>query len=94
MDYDFTSLEQLFKRVRPALHAKCSEFHRTGYVVKDIDIWNCLMEKRWKCGKGLTLYDIVNDIMMVEYSDISKFQEEKRKDEKITQNRANSVDVI
>lgn len=64
MDYNFTSLEQLFKRVRPALHARCSEFNRLGYFdIKDIDIWNYLLEAKWKKGKDLMLSDIVNDIM-------------------------------
>ena len=64
MDYEFSSLEELYKRVSPALHAKEVEMHRLGYFyIKDIDIWNYLTRKKWKNGKDLMLSDIVSDIM-------------------------------
>ena len=31
MDYEFSSKEELYKRVGPALRAKLNEFHRLGY---------------------------------------------------------------
>ena len=64
MSLEFSSLNDLYKRVKPALHAKEEEFHRLGYSkVKSIDIWNYLIESRWKKGKNLMLSDIVSDIM-------------------------------
>ncbi len=64
MDYEFKSIEELYHRVRPALHAKEIEFHRLGYsLIKDIDIWNYLILQKWKNGRGLMLSDIVDDIM-------------------------------
>ena len=67
MDYQFQSLQELFQRVRPALRAKKIEFHRLGYSkIKEMDIWNFLLEEKWKSGKNLMLYDIVSDIMNLE----------------------------
>lgn len=64
MSLEFSSLNDLYKRVKPALHAKEEEFHRLGYSkVKSIDIWNYLIENKWKKGKNLMLSDIVSDIM-------------------------------
>lgn len=67
MDYEFQSLKELFDRVRPALKAKEVEFHRLGYPkVQEMDIWNFLLDDKWKSGKNLMLSDIVSDIMNLE----------------------------
>ena len=64
MSLEFSSLNELYKRVKPALHAKEEEFHRLGYSkVKSVDIWNYLIELKWKNGSNLMLSDIVSDIM-------------------------------
>ena len=64
MDYEFSSQKELFMRVRPALRSKCSELKRLGYSkIKEFDIWNYLIIKKWKQAQGLMLSDIVNDIM-------------------------------
>ena len=80
MDYDFSSLAELYERVLPALNAKEVEFHRLGYSdVKGIFIWNYLIVKKWKKAKGLMLSDIVSDIMNLDcskfYSDFLKIKE-------------------
>ena len=49
MDYEFSSQKELFMRVRPALRSKCSELKRLGYSkIKEFDIWNYLIIKKWK----------------------------------------------
>ena len=64
MDYEFSTKEELFTRVRPALQAKQTELHRLGYpYIIDIDIWNYLIQVKWKASKNLMLSDIVDDIM-------------------------------
>ena len=67
MDYQFQSLKELYQRVRPALKAKETEFHRLGFLeIHEMDIWNYLLEDKWKKGKNLMLSDIVSDIMNLE----------------------------
>lgn len=64
MDLNFDSLEDLYKRLKPALNAKMSELEANGYgYLKPEDIWNYLKEKKWKGSHDLTLSDMVSDIL-------------------------------
>ena len=63
MNDEFHSIEELYQRVLPALRTKVHELSKKGFsFVVEKDIWNLLMEK-WKNSKGLTLFDIVDDIL-------------------------------
>ena len=63
MDIKINSQEELLKRVRPALRTKKHELMRAGIrVVKENDIWNYNI-KKWKDASGLTIADLVNDIL-------------------------------
>ena len=78
MDLEFSSLKDLYLRVDPALNAKKKEFDRLGltYIQKE-DIWNYLVESKWKVGKDLMLSDIVDDILNTDCSLIDKYFKEK-----------------
>lgn len=66
MNDEFHSIDELYQRVKPALHAKVHKLSRIGIgFVSEEDIWNLLMEK-WKMGEGLTLFDIVHDILKLD----------------------------
>ena len=74
MDYEFSTKEELFTRVRPALQAKEVELHRLGYpYISDIDIWNYLIQVKWKASKNLMLSDIVDDIMHTNEKKIDEY---------------------
>lgn len=78
MDYEFSSKEELFQRVKPALKAKLNEFQRLGYsYVQEIDIWNYLIENVWSKAKDLMLSDIVNDILHVKIQKIDDYLKDK-----------------
>ncbi len=63
MPEDFQSLEELYKRVYPALHYKVQEIKRLGIEkIEEKAIWNWLSIHKWKHSQNLTLYDIINDI--------------------------------
>ena len=82
MDYEFSSQLELFNRVKPALNAKSVECHRLGFPnIRDIDIWNYLIDKKWKNGKDLMLSDIVSDIMHSDSKRIDLFLKDKAKEE-------------
>lgn len=67
MELEFSSQEELYKRVEPALKAKLAELHRLGYpYIQLIDIWNYLIEVKWRKSHDLTLADIVHDILHVD----------------------------
>ena len=78
MDYEFSSKEELFIRVRPALSAKLNEFRRLGFsYVQEMDIWNYLIENVWSKSKDLMLSDIVNDILHVKIKKIDDYLKDK-----------------
>ncbi|MBQ6323241.1 MAG: hypothetical protein IJI22_00220 [Bacilli bacterium] len=78
MDYEFNSQEELFKRVKPALSSKKSELDKLGYnYIEVMDIWNYLVNNKWKHSRNLMLSDIVNDILNVSNDKLDKFLKEK-----------------
>lgn len=78
MDIKFESLEELYKRIKPALITKKNEMHRDGYIyIKEEDIWNYLKEIKWKNAKGLSLYDMTSDILNTDNIIIDNYLKEK-----------------
>lgn len=64
MDIEFKTKEELYHRVYPALSAKKAELKRLGYFnVQEKDIWNFLSYNVFSKMQGLTLADIVSEIM-------------------------------
>lgn len=78
MDIKFETLEELYKRIKPALITKKNEMHRDGYIyIKEEDIWNYLKEIKWKDAKGLSLYDMTSDILNTNNIIIDNYLKEK-----------------
>lgn len=64
MDLSFTSQDELFKRVKPALQIKYDDIVNCGFKdVKLEEIWNYLIKTNWIKRENLSLFDIVNDIL-------------------------------
>lgn len=64
MDINFSSLEELFNRLKPALRTKRRELKENGYgYLKIDDIWNYLKEEKWTYSNNLSLNDMVSDIL-------------------------------
>lgn len=83
MDYEFSSKEELFQRVKPALNAKVGELHRFGYTyINQMDVWNYLIENIWIKSKDLMLSDIVNDILHTDNKKIDAYFKSKITDER------------
>ena len=77
-DIVFESLEELYKRVKPALSTKKEEMKRCGYAyIKEEDIWNYLKEVKWKSSKDLSLYDMTNDILNTDDEIIDSYLRKK-----------------
>lgn len=70
MDIEFKNLEELKKRVGPALATKEKELKLKKYSIKKEEIWNYLVKNKWSTSKNLTLYDIVNDILKFDIEEI------------------------
>lgn len=78
MDIEFSSKEELYQRVKPALKAKAMELKRVGYsYIREIDIWNYLIEIKWSKSRDLMLSDIVNDILKTDNKKIDEHLKDK-----------------
>ncbi len=81
----FSSLQELYKRVEPALNSKLKDLTRIGITyIQKVDIWNYLKNNYWCKKSNLSLGEIVNDIMTVPNSELKNYVhsligEEKRK---------------
>ena len=67
MDINFSSEEELYKRLLPALRTKQTELKRTGYKnINEKDIYDYLKINKWKKSRNLTLYEMVDQILNTE----------------------------
>ena len=74
MDFEFSSQDELYKRVKPAINAKMVEMHRLGFpYINEIDIWNYLIETKWKKSHNLMLSDIVSNILNADNKKIDEY---------------------
>ena len=86
MEFEFSSVEELYNRLKPALRTKLSELAEYGYGYLRIeDIWNYLKENKWINGHDLSLNDMVSDILNADNEMIDDYFKEKinRKNRKI-----------
>ena len=80
MDIGFDNVKQLYDRVFPALKSKVKELHKNKIdYIKEVDVWNCLIEVKWKKTKGLMLSDIVDDILNIDNTIIEQFVKQQMK---------------
>ena len=78
MDIEFSSIGELFERLKPALRTKKSELKEYGYgYLKIEDIWDYLKEKKWKKSQNLSLSDMVSDILNADNELIDDFFKQK-----------------
>lgn len=75
---EFESLEQLYKRLLPALKSKVSELKRSGYdYLTSEDVWNYLKETKWIRSSNLSLNDMVSDIFTSSNDEIDAYFKSK-----------------
>lgn len=78
MNITFDSLEELYKRIKPALRTKKLEMNRLGLIyIKEEDIWNYLKEVKWINSTNLNLYQMVNDVLNADNMLIDKYLKDK-----------------
>ncbi len=73
-DIKFNSLEELYKRLLPALRSKVKELKNNGFnYIKEEDIWNYFKKIKWTNCKTLTLYDMVDDVLNIPNNKIDEY---------------------
>lgn len=83
MEFGINSSLDLYKRVLPAINCKMNELkkYNMDYIKKE-DIWNYLRSSRWVNAKGMTLAEMVDDILNVDNNNLDKYVKEKIKNVK------------
>lgn len=76
----FNDINELYKRVLPALNTKVNELKREKINnVNSKDIWYYCVRNIWNNKKDLRIYDMVNDILNIDTLDIVLFVKRKYK---------------
>lgn len=83
MELEFKSRQELFERLKPALKTKQTELKMNGYsYIHVIDIWDYLIKDKWQNAHGLSLYDMVSDILNSDNEFIDDFVKQMIKNKK------------
>ena len=78
MDIEFKSVKDLYERLKPALDAKVNELKRKDLdYIKSEDIWNYLKINKWENADNLLLYQMVDDILKLDDSEIDEYVKAK-----------------
>ena len=68
---EFASQLELYRKMMPVFNVKMRLASITKYKsIKNEDIWKYLVRTKWKYGHDLQLNDIVNDILMLDLSEV------------------------
>lgn len=61
---DFNSLDELKQRLMPALRTKVNDLKKNKISnINENEIWDLLSKNKWSKANGLTLGEMVNDIL-------------------------------
>ena len=83
----YNSQKELFKSLIPAFNVKLRLVKKEYDYITRTDIWNYLKINKWSKAIGLTIADMVDDIMMVDIENVDKFLKEymKKQDRKLVE---------
>ncbi len=75
---NITNIQKLYEFLSPALNVKLRLLRNRNYFyIKKEDIWLYLKETKWTYSKGLTIADMVNDIIHCDNQEIDLYLKEK-----------------
>lgn len=70
---EFSSEEDLYKRLLPALRSKVRELKLAGLIVKEEEIWELLRSTTWKDSHDLSINQVVSDIFGLTIEEVEGF---------------------
>jgi len=77
-DIKFSSLNELYNRLLPALNTRVRELIREDlHHIKAEDIWNFLKETKWYNASNLSLHEMADDILCCKKNDIDAYFKDK-----------------
>ena len=74
----FKSLNELYKRLYPALNTRKNELVKEKIDVTELDIWNYLKESIWDNNDELNLCEMVDNILSLTEKDIINYIRKKK----------------
>ena len=75
---EYNSLTELYNALIPAFNVKKRLLSITMYKELESEaIWSYLAITKWKMSKMLTIFDMVNDIIMIDASNIINYKGEE-----------------
>ncbi len=78
MDFGINSSIDLYKRVTPAINCKIRELSKYNInYIKNEDVWNFLMQGKWKDKKNITLGELVDDILNLDNDKLDLYVKDK-----------------
>lgn len=90
---NFKTIQELFQHVMPALKSKVKELKSYKIVfITEKDVWEFLKNTKWYREVDLTLFDIVNDILLVNEKEILHYISTKRKKEEAMETIQNIIE--
>lgn len=63
MDINFSSIEELKKRLMPALKLRKRELRKQNYHLSEEEIWNYFVNNYWRKSIQLSLAKMVDDVL-------------------------------
>lgn len=72
----YTNVKELFNSLIPAFNVKLRLINKEYDYITRTDIWNYLKINKWCKDVGLTISDMVDDIMMVDIDKVDRFLKE------------------
>ena len=74
----FSSLQDLYNRLKPALRSKLKELHKLDKIyIKENDIFEYLSETKWQNSTNLTLDVMVDNILYLDNDLLDEYVQKK-----------------
>ncbi len=71
---EYTSQKDLYLALIPAFNVKKRLLKITKYNISNKDIWDYLIENKWKNSYNLTISEVVNDIINIDVEKINIYK--------------------
>ena len=76
---EYNNLSELYRALLPAFRVKKRLLQVSLYKeITNEDIWKYLAVTKWKNSYGLTIADMVNDVIMIDAKEISDYKGERQ----------------
>lgn len=63
MDIEFHSLEELKKRIMPAIRVRKRELRKSSIPITEEELWNYFVNNYWKNATNLSLAKMVDNVL-------------------------------